>query len=187
VYSARHESCFLVVRYSVLQDTKEGRAVTGTHLAQPRSLALPATHALLAHAAQGASFRQGLGTRHLQCDAAYAPNHDPHCAMPQVLDIGCGSNYLFRLMRRGGSSATDSAGSALGKLEIKWRGSLGEVGRLQTQQILGPPTPTKVSAATLVQLQTSSLHVMVNEPCRPNSSVCIVKACIASMALVLCS
>lgn len=61
----------------------------------------------------------------------------------QVLDVGCGSNYLFRLTRRGGGAAADSAGTALGKLEIKWRGSLGEVGRLQTQQILGPPAPSK--------------------------------------------
>ncbi|DBA85996.1 TPA: hypothetical protein ACH3X1_005531 [Trebouxia sp. C0004] len=61
----------------------------------------------------------------------------------QVLDVGCGSNYLFRLTRRGGGAAADSAGTVLGKLEIKWRGSLGEVGRLQTQQILGPPAPTK--------------------------------------------
>ncbi len=68
-----------------------------------------------------------------------------HCAMHQVLDVGCGSNYLFRLTHRGGGAAADIAGTALGKLEIKWRGSLGEVGRLQTQQILGPPAPTKVS------------------------------------------
>ena len=67
------------------------------------------------------------------------------CEMHQVLDVGCGSNYLFRLTRRGGGAAADSAGTALGKLEIKWRGSLGEVGRVQTQQILGPPAPTKVS------------------------------------------
>ncbi|DBA72961.1 TPA: hypothetical protein ACH3X2_009909 [Trebouxia sp. C0005] len=63
----------------------------------------------------------------------------------QVLDVGCGSNYLFRLTRRGGGAAADNPGTALGKLEIKWRGSLGEVGRLQTQQILAPPAPTKVS------------------------------------------
>lgn len=54
--------------------------------------------------------------------------------------MGCGSNYLFRLTRGGDQPAS----SALGKLEIKWRGSLGEVGRLQTQQILGPPLPAKV-------------------------------------------
>ena len=65
--------------------------------------------------------------------------------MYQVLEVGCGSNYLFRLTRQGAGAAADSAGTALGKLEIKWRGSLGEVGRLQTQQILGPPAPTKVS------------------------------------------
>lgn len=65
-----------------------------------------------------------------------------HSSLWQVLDVGCGSNYLFRLTPRG--AADQPASSALGKLEIKWRGSLGEVGRLQTQQILGPPLPAKV-------------------------------------------
>ncbi len=37
------------------------------------------------------------------------------CAMHQVLDVGCGSNYLFRLTRRGGGAAADSAGTALGQ------------------------------------------------------------------------
>ena len=65
-----------------------------------------------------------------------------HLCLQQVLDVGCGSNYLFRLTRRRASD--QPASSALGKLEIKWRGNLGEVGRLQTQQILGPPLPAKV-------------------------------------------
>lgn len=76
----------------------------------------------------------------------------------QVLDIGCGSNYLFRLTRRGGGAAAETAGSALGKLEIKWRGSLGEVGRLQTQQILGPPTPTKEVELEIVSM-SNKIHV----------------------------
>ena len=63
----------------------------------------------------------------------------------QVLDVGCGSNYLFKLTKRTSPAGVDSSNSALGKLEIKWRGSLGEVGRLQTQQILSPPVSAKVS------------------------------------------
>jgi hypothetical protein len=81
--------------------------------------------------------------------------------MHQVLDVGCGSNYLFRLTQRGGGAAADSAGTALGKLEIKWRGSLGEVGRLQTQQILGPPAPTKVSAVQWVMLLVNLFSTLV--------------------------
>ena len=76
----------------------------------------------------------------------------------QVLDIGCGSNYLFRLTRRGGGAAAETAGSALGKLEIKWRGSLGEVGRLQTQQILGPPAPTKVCCVITVTALVDGIY-----------------------------
>lgn len=76
-----------------------------------------------------------------------------HC-LQQVLDVGCGSNYLFRLTRGGASD--QPASSALGKLEIKWRGSLGEVGRLQTQQILGPPVPAKVKRTP--SLKTGSSH-----------------------------
>ena len=32
-----------------------------------------------------------------------------------------------------------SGGNTLGKLEMKWRNAMGEVGRLQTQQIMGMP------------------------------------------------
>lgn len=67
-----------------------------------------------------------------------------------MLDVGCSYNHLFRLSRPDGRSLADSAGSALGKLEIKWRGSMGEVGRLQTQQILGTPAPAKVCLSPCV-------------------------------------
>lgn len=62
----------------------------------------------------------------------------------QVLDVGSSYNHLYKLSRPDGSNAADLAGTALGKLEMKWRGSMGEVGRLQTQQIFGAPAPAKV-------------------------------------------
>ena len=70
-----------------------------------------------------------------------------------VLDAAGGSaHFLFELReKRGGwrgeageaSAAADAATppDALGKLEIRWRGRMGETGRLQTQQILGAPKP----------------------------------------------
>ncbi|KAM7265782.1 hypothetical protein ACFE04_003465 [Oxalis oulophora] len=54
-------------------------------------------------------------------------------------------NYLYQL-----KSSSDDAGQVkvegsniLGKLQITWRTNLGEPGRLQTQQILGPPITYK--------------------------------------------
>ena len=38
---------------------------------------------------------------------------------------------------------------ALGKLEIRWRGRMGETGRLQTQQILGAPKPAKPAGESI--------------------------------------
>lgn len=77
----------------------------------------------------------------------------------QVLDVGCSYNHMYRLTRPEGSTPAEAAGSALGKLEIKWRGSMGEVGRLQTQQILGAPAPAKVAAfAHLVTWWTAMVH-----------------------------
>eukprot|EP00270_Netrium_digitus_P010916 TRINITY_DN3424_c0_g1_i1.p1 TRINITY_DN3424_c0_g1~~TRINITY_DN3424_c0_g1_i1.p1 ORF type:complete len:393 (-),score=66.37 TRINITY_DN3424_c0_g1_i1:157-1260(-) len=45
-------------------------------------------------------------------------------------------------------------GNSLGKLEITWRTTLGELGRLQTQQILGNPLPRKEVELRLVELPT---------------------------------
>ena len=87
-------------------------------------------------------FRHGQHLSHEQFNQSNSMQCNSHPCLRQVLDAGCGSNYLFRLTRTGASD--QPASSALGKLEIKWRGSLGEVGRLQTQQILGPPLPAKV-------------------------------------------
>jgi hypothetical protein len=66
-----------------------------------------------------------------------------------VLDASGGSaHFLFELREnRAGhhmkvsSVETAFPADALGKLEIRWRGRMGETGRLQTQQILGAPKP----------------------------------------------
>ena len=69
----------------------------------------------------------------------------------RVLDAAGGSaHFLFELREkqsgwRGEAGAGDADAAtppdALGKLEIRWRGRMGETGRLQTQQILGAPKP----------------------------------------------
>ena len=58
----------------------------------------------------------------------------------QIIDPGGTCNFLYRLHKQ----PADTAGNALGKLEIKWHGTMGEVGRLQTQQIMGSATWRKV-------------------------------------------
>ena len=72
----------------------------------------------------------------------------------RVLDAAGGSaHFLFELREKqsgwkgeaGETGARDADAAtppdALGKLEIRWRGRMGETGRLQTQQILGAPKP----------------------------------------------
>ena len=49
------------------------------------------------------------------------------------------STFLFKLTASAEGSA--SVQGPLGKLEIRWRGSMGESGRLQTQQIQGSSPP----------------------------------------------
>ena len=66
----------------------------------------------------------------------------------QLLDPGGAANVVYRVQRqqqqqqaaaREGAklapAAPAQATAALGRLEIKWRGTLGDTGRLQTQQI----------------------------------------------------
>ncbi|XP_028775555.1 trafficking protein particle complex subunit 13 [Neltuma alba] len=53
-------------------------------------------------------------------------------------------NYLYQLKMSSPGSASKVEGSnVLGKLQITWRTSMGEPGRLQTQQILGTPITKK--------------------------------------------
>ncbi|KAK9785606.1 hypothetical protein WJX73_006078 [Symbiochloris irregularis] len=65
----------------------------------------------------------------------------------QLLDPGGAVNTLYRVQRLGPGTAEHAAAqvtivggnsTALGRLEIKWRGMLGDMGRLQTQQITAP-------------------------------------------------
>ncbi|XP_071722133.1 uncharacterized protein [Rutidosis leptorrhynchoides] len=73
--------------------------------------------------------------------------HDREIFKPPILIRSGGGihNYLYQLI----SSSNDSGqvkvegSNVLGKLQITWRTNLGEPGRLQTQQILGPPITYK--------------------------------------------
>ena len=63
-----------------------------------------------------------------------------HSAMVQVIPASGGlSTFLFQLSPAAVGSA--STQGPLGKLEIRWRGSMGESGRLQTQQIQASNPP----------------------------------------------
>eukprot|EP00891_Asterochloris_glomerata_P000556 jgi/Astpho2/556/fgenesh1_pm.00012_%23_2_t len=66
--------------------------------------------------------------------------------MRLIIDPGGTCNFLYRLHKQ----PADTAGNALGKLEIKWHGTMGEVGRLQTQQIMGSATWRKEAELVLV-------------------------------------
>ena len=64
----------------------------------------------------------------------------------QVISPSGGAvNLLYRLAPKdqSGKGPLETAGSGMGKLEIKWRSSLGDVGRLQTQQILAAAAASK--------------------------------------------
>ncbi|CAL8469310.1 g8851 [Coccomyxa elongata] len=84
-----------------------------------------------------------------------SPSDDPQSSLPgqypdslQVVDAGGSKNFLYAL--RPDQSTTLSAegggislSGALGKLEIRWRGNLGQLGRLQTQQIMANAANSK--------------------------------------------
>eukprot|EP00249_Psilotum_nudum_P015749 c25502_g1_i4 orf=461-1648(-) len=63
-------------------------------------------------------------------------------------------NYLYQLRQPTSESASVrvEGSNTLGKLEITWRTTLGEPGRLQTQQILGSPIPQKEVSLRVVDL-----------------------------------
>lgn len=71
---------------------------------------------------------------------------------------GGARHFLYRLRRAApspGGGAGGGGGNALGKLEILWRTTLGETGRLQTQQILGNPMLRKEVELKVVDLPAS--------------------------------
>ncbi|KAI7836638.1 hypothetical protein COHA_009523 [Chlorella ohadii] len=114
--------------------------------------------------------------------AAQAGPLSTYIAALPVIPEGGSSAFLFRLTRPAGgaagsprgrgpagsptSSGTTAAGAAgaaagaasdppagpLGRMEIKWRGPMGEVARLQTQQISLPPQPTREASLALARL-----------------------------------
>ena len=72
----------------------------------------------------------------------------PHSAL-QLVDPGGSINTVWRVhAKHAAGAAGDSpiASAALGKLEIKWRGMMGDPGRLQTQQIQAPTPLPKASS-----------------------------------------
>ncbi|PIA25054.1 hypothetical protein AQUCO_13000003v1 [Aquilegia coerulea] len=74
---------------------------------------------------------------------------------PILIRAGGGiHNYLYQLtMSSHGSPRMKIEGSnTLGKLQITWRTNLGEPGRLQTQQILGTPTPKRELELKIVEV-----------------------------------
>ncbi|KAK9811919.1 hypothetical protein WJX72_012399 [[Myrmecia] bisecta] len=73
------------------------------------------------------------------------------------------ANFLYHLRRAAapGIRKIDVGSAALGKLEIKWRGPMGEVGRLQTQQIMGAPTARKEVELKLLSLPA---RIMLEQP-----------------------
>ncbi|CAM6041022.1 unnamed protein product [Sphagnum compactum] len=68
-------------------------------------------------------------------------------------------HFLYQLKRPSGASTVAKAegSNTLGKLEIMWRTTLGEPGRLQTQQILGNPIARKEVNLHIVELPSRVL------------------------------
>mmetsp|Transcript_130 Transcript_130/g.468 ORF Transcript_130/g.468 Transcript_130/m.468 type:complete len:451 (+) Transcript_130:290-1642(+) len=69
-------------------------------------------------------------------------------------------HFLYHLQRAHTSGRSETTNS-LGKLEIRWHGAMGEVGRLQTQQIMGAPTSRRE-----LELKVASLpkEIRIHEP-----------------------
>jgi hypothetical protein len=68
-------------------------------------------------------------------------------------------HFLYQLTRPSGAPTVAKAegSNTLGKLEIMWRTTLGEPGRLQTQQILGNPIARKEVNLHIVELPSRVL------------------------------
>lgn len=65
--------------------------------------------------------------------------------------------YQFRKLTGAPVSSKAHGSNTLGKLEIMWRTTLGEPGRLQTQQILGNPSPRKEVSLRIVEIPSRIL------------------------------
>ena len=87
----------------------------------------------------------------------------------QVVDAGGSKNFLYALHPDPSTAVSAEGGlisliGALGKLEIRWRGNLGQLGRLQTQQIMANAANSKD-----VELLVISLPEVSTEPHRATS------------------
>lgn len=68
-------------------------------------------------------------------------------------------HFLYQFHKPAGVPVSTKAdgSNTLGKLEIMWRTTLGEPGRLQTQQILGNPSPRKEVSLRIVEIPSRIL------------------------------
>uniref|UniRef100_A0A7S1T4R9 Trafficking protein particle complex subunit 13 n=1 Tax=Tetraselmis chuii TaxID=63592 RepID=A0A7S1T4R9_9CHLO len=79
----------------------------------------------------------------------------------KVVQPNGGMRHFLYHLQRVSSVARGEATNSLGKLEIRWHGAMGEVGRLQTQQIMGAPTPRKEVEVKVVSLPS---QVWIHKP-----------------------
>ena len=91
----------------------------------------------------------------------------------QLVDPGGSINTVWQVHTKhpseAGSGEGPAASAALGKLEIKWRGMLGDPGRLQTQQIQSPTPLPKVHLCVLKHVSSirTTQGVGAAEMCSP--------------------
>ena len=84
----------------------------------------------------------------------------------QVLPSGGGARHWLFLLERppkddadptharsAAAAAAIDASGALGRLDMRWRGPLGDGGRLQTQAIMGAPPPRRDVSITLERVR----------------------------------
>ena len=77
---------------------------------------------------------------------------DAYLADLQLLEPGGGAkHYVFKL-RRKAEGAPGEGQNALGKLEIRWKGTMGGTGKLQTQQIVGSKRPEREVRISLLSV-----------------------------------
>eukprot|EP00271_Cylindrocystis_brebissonii_P015586 TRINITY_DN38520_c0_g1_i1.p1 TRINITY_DN38520_c0_g1~~TRINITY_DN38520_c0_g1_i1.p1 ORF type:complete len:454 (-),score=82.78 TRINITY_DN38520_c0_g1_i1:56-1417(-) len=88
----------------------------------------------------------------------------PFSRQPNLISASGGIRHFLYSLRRieagpgtplSTSSSPPGGGTSLGKLEMRWRSTLGEPGRLQTQQILGNPIPRKEVELRLLELPST--------------------------------
>ena len=98
-------------------------------------------------------------------------------AMHVLAPSGGSAHFLFELRPEDSgdntaatTSGAGDAGEPLGKLEIRWRGPMGEAGRLQTQQIMATPRPQRDVEITIAPSLPTTATLA-----RPLSLQCVVR------------